>query len=94
MQRLLEQRCSIKFCVKLKKTGMETFKMIKEAYKEDAMSRAMVFMWHKRFKDGREDVEDDERSGRPSTSRTDENLAKVRQVLNSDRPLSIRMIAI
>ena len=93
MQRHLEQRYSIKFCVKLDKTATETFNMIQLAHKEVAMSRAMVFMWHKRFKDGREDVGDDERSGRPSTSRNDENLAKVRQVLNSDRRLSVRLIA-
>lgn len=93
MQRLKEQRYSIKFCVKLGKNGAETLQLLQQAYKEDAMSRAMVFMWHKRFKDGREDVEDDDRAGRPSTSRNEENLAKVREVLNSDRRLSIRLIA-
>ncbi|XP_046396633.1 histone-lysine N-methyltransferase SETMAR-like [Ischnura elegans] len=93
MQRLIEQRYSVKFCVKLGKNGPETFQMLQQAYKEDAMSRAMVFVCNKRFKEGREDVEDDDRSGRPSTSRNDDNLAKVREVLNSDRRLSIRLIA-
>ncbi|XP_029171344.1 protein GVQW3-like [Nylanderia fulva] len=78
MQRHLEQRYLIKFCAKLNKTATETFGMIQEAYKEEAMSRAMVFMWHKRLKDGREDVDDDDRAGRLSTSRTHENLVKVR----------------
>ena len=40
----------------------------------------------------REEVEDDHRSGRPSTSRTDENVERVRQEVRSDRPLSVRMI--
>lgn len=87
MQRL------IKFCVKLGKNGAETLQLLQQVYKEDAMSRAMVFMWHKRFKHGREDVEDDDRAGRASTSRNEENLAKVQEVLNSDRRLSIRLIA-
>ena len=33
------------------------------------------------------------RSGRPSTSRTDENVQRVRQKVRSDRRLTVRMIA-
>ncbi|XP_046395759.1 protein GVQW3-like [Ischnura elegans] len=90
MQRLKEQRYSIKFCVELGKNGVETLQLLQQSYKEDAMSRAMVAMWHKRFKDGRED---DDRARRPATSRNEENLAKLREVLNSDRSLNIRLIA-
>ena len=93
MQRHLDQRYSMKFCAKLNKTATQTFGMIQETYKEEAMSRAMVFMWHKRFKEGRKDFEDDDRAGRPSTSRTDENVVKVRELLNNDRRLSVRLIA-
>jgi len=57
------------------------------------MSRAQAFWWHKRFKDGREDVEDDPRSGRPATSRTEENVDLVHQKLHEDRHLTVRMIA-
>jgi len=35
----------------------------------------------KRFSEGRESVTDEERSGRPATSRTEENIANVRQIL-------------
>ena len=42
---------------------------------------------------GREEVEDDHRSGRPSTSRTDENVECVRQKVRSNRRLTVRMIA-
>ena len=87
------QRYSIKFCAKLNKTATETFGMIQEAYKEEAMSRAMVFMWHKRFKDGCKNVEDDDRAERPSTSRNNENLVKVCELLNTDRRLSVKLLA-
>lgn len=40
-----------------------------------------------------ERVEDEPRAGRPSTSRTDDNVECVRVVLNSDRHLSVRMVA-
>ncbi|UYV66870.1 hypothetical protein LAZ67_4003188 [Cordylochernes scorpioides] len=45
------------------------------------------------FKNGRESVEDMERSGHPSTSRVDEKVAKVKELLDSDRRLSLKMIA-
>ena len=38
-------------------------------------------------------MEDDHRSGRPSTSRTDENVERVRQKVRSDRRLTVIMIA-
>ena len=38
-------------------------------------------------------MEDDHRSGRPSTSRTDENVERVKQKVLSDRRLTLIMIA-
>jgi hypothetical protein len=46
--------------------------MLTEAYGADAMKKSSVFEWHKRFKEGREDVKDDERTARPKSHRTDE----------------------
>ncbi|KFM73985.1 hypothetical protein X975_07966, partial [Stegodyphus mimosarum] len=92
MEQYLEQRYAIKFCVRLNETTTETLGMIQEAFKEEAMFCAMVFMWHKRFKDGRGNVEDD-CSGRPSSSRTDQNVERVRELLNNNCRLSTRSIA-
>ncbi|XP_037378888.1 protein GVQW3 isoform X2 [Talpa occidentalis] len=91
--RYLEQRISIKFCVKLNKSASETHHLLKEAYGDEVMSRARVFDWHKRFKEGREDVRDDARSGRPVTHRTDENIQKVKDLVCSNRRLTVRMMA-
>jgi hypothetical protein len=38
----MEQRPVIKFCVKLKKTAIETFEMLKSAYGEECLSRTGV----------------------------------------------------
>ena len=57
------------------------------------MSQARVYEWHKRFKEGRESVSDDLKSGPPTVARTDENVARVRDMIRCDRRLTIRMIA-
>ncbi|GFV50045.1 protein GVQW3 [Trichonephila clavipes] len=62
-------------------------------YGSECLSHARVFEWFKRSKDGRQYVEDDSRPGRPSTSKTDENVEKVASLIRSDRRLSIRAIA-
>jgi hypothetical protein len=49
----------------------------------EAMKNSSGFEWHKWFKEGRKNVEDDERSGRPRSDRTDENVEKVRNLLQS-----------
>lgn len=56
------------------------------------MLRTLVFKWHKRFSEGREEV-DDKLSGNPSTSKTGENIEKVNNIFWNDKHLSIRMIA-
>jgi len=65
MQENIEQRYAIKFCVKLNKSATETFASLTEAYGDATLSRTMIFKWHKAFKEGRENVEDNPRSGRP-----------------------------
>ena len=57
------------------------------------MSRTRVIEWHKQFLEGREDVEDDPKSGRPCTSTTDTNIKKVQQLVCSDHHLTICFIA-
>ena len=48
------------------------------------MLRSFVFEWHKRFKEGLKDVEDNSRSGKPSTCRTDYNVERVRRMIVSE----------
>ena len=60
----LEERYAIKFCFKLGKNATETYGMLQTAFGASCMKRASVFEWHKRFKEGRESVRDDERCGR------------------------------
>ena len=67
--------------------------MLTKAYGESAISKTRVYEWYKRFQNGREGVEDDERPGRPSTSITDENVEKVKEMVINDRRITIREVA-
>jgi len=85
MADLKEQRASIKFCFLLGKTAAETVTMLREAFKEEALSQARVYKWFSQFKHADMSLEDQPRSGRPSTSRTDENNQEICDAIMFDR---------
>jgi hypothetical protein len=59
-----------------------------------AMKKSSVLESHKLFKEGRENMSDDERSDRPSSHRTDDNVEKVRNLVHSDRSLCLSITAV
>ena len=70
---IFEERYAIKFCFKLgKNDATEMYEMLHTAFRPSCMNRASVFVWHKRFKEGRESVRDDERCGRSREVNTTE----------------------
>jgi len=89
----LEQQINIKFCVKIGKCATETLDILKVAFGEYGVKKLSVSEWHRRFKEGREDVQDDQRSGQPKMQRTDGNGDRVRNLVRSDRKLFVRVIA-
>ncbi|KAJ8936586.1 hypothetical protein NQ318_010370 [Aromia moschata] len=64
--------------------------MLKKAFGVDCLSDRQIFRWHEAFAEGREDVNDENRAGRPSTSSSDDNVKRVRDLLNAGRRLSVR----
>ena len=88
-----EQRCAIKFCVKVGESATVSYEKLQRAYGEHSLSRAQVFRWHKSFLEGREQVEDKPRVGKPSTSKMDGNVESVRSLVRSDHQLTLRMIS-
>ena len=89
----VEQRFNIKFCVKLGKTATQTLQLLRDTYSDEALSWARVFGWHRRFILGRVSVEDDTRSGRPSSSRNEDNVVHIRDLIREDRTVTVRMLA-
>ena len=72
----LEERYAIKLCFKLGKNATETYGMLQIAFGASCGNRAWVFEWHKRFKEGRESVRDDERYGRSKEVNTPELIGQ------------------
>ncbi|GFS47785.1 protein GVQW3 [Trichonephila clavipes] len=81
-----EQRCAIKFCFRLGHNTTETFAKLQQDYGGSVLSKVQVFRWFKAFSEGRESIEDELRSGRPSVSKTAEN---VRNLVRSYRRLTV-----
>ena len=68
----LEERYAIKFCFKIEKNATETNGITQTAFGASCMNRASDIEWHKRFKEGKESVRDDERCGRSMEDNTPE----------------------
>ncbi|KFM71884.1 hypothetical protein X975_12733, partial [Stegodyphus mimosarum] len=66
--------------------------MIREAFNDEALARVSVFRWHKAFKEGRENVEDIEREGRPSTSVTETMINTTAVIIKEDRRITVRQL--
>ena len=67
----LEKNTNNKFCVKLKKSGTETFEMLGLRIWTNPVRCSE---WYLHFLSRETSLEDDERSGRPSTTITTENV--------------------
>jgi ribosomal protein S25 len=57
------------------------------------MKKTAVYKWVTRLSEGRGSATDDERSEWPAMSRTEEVIAKVRQIVLENRRLTVRSIA-
>ena len=90
----LEERYAIKYCFKLGKNAAETYVMLQTAFGASCMNRAWVFEWHKRFKEGRESVRDDERCGTSKEVRTPESIGQIKNFIDKDRRVSKETISV
>ena len=93
MTERLEQRYCIKFFQKFSDTQVETIRKIQQAFGDDVMSITRIKEWYNRFKDGGTTVDSEPRHGRPSTSRNDNVINEVRNLVMQDRRITVRELA-
>ncbi|UYV73053.1 hypothetical protein LAZ67_10001676 [Cordylochernes scorpioides] len=67
--------------------------MLTVAYGEATLDRSNVYRWYKMFSEGRKDVNDEERAGRPSTSTTDKKINEVEKMILANRRITVREVA-
>ena len=83
MEEKVQQRVCIDLCFHLGKTGAEMYEKLQAAFGESCLSQSKTFEWYSRFKSGRRSFEDP-RPGSPSTSHTEETVARVREIIHAD----------
>ena len=86
----MDHRNYIKFCVKNEIKCTRTFEILTVAFGKSTMTRTQIQLWYNRFKEGRDDVNDDARPSRPSTSTTDENTEALKKMILNNRRVAIR----
>ena len=64
--------------------------MMQKAFGNECMSKSRIKEWYNRFKGGRISVDSNFLSGRPSTTKTLDNIERVRLAIEGDRRLSAR----
>ena len=57
------------------------------------MNLASVFGWHKKYKEDRESVRDNEKCGRSKGVRTPELINKIKNFMDKDRRVSIEILS-
>lgn len=89
---VIAQRTCIKYFARNGYTATKTLEIIQKAFGDHTLSKTRVFHWHKMFREGRERVEDEPRSGRPSTSTDERHVAQVRDLVINNSRITIRDI--
>ena len=64
--------------------------MMQKAFGNGCMSKTRIKEWYNRLKGGRTSDDNDSRSGRPSTTKTLDNIERVRLAIEGDRRITVR----
>ena len=88
-----EIRANIKFLTKLEWKPRKIIEALQQVYGDSSPSKSVVYDWINRFKNGREDLKDNPREGRPSTAKNERTVTLVQSLVEEDRRITIDAIA-
>ena len=77
----------------IEKNFYGAFQMLQQAYGEDCLSRTQCHEWYQRFRSDRTSIEDNPKSGRPSTPTDDDHVEKVLAVIRQNCRMTVREVA-
>ena len=87
-----EVRANIKFMVKIEWKGTEIMKALGNVYGINAPKKIAVYKWVQRFREGREELEDDPRIGRRTTSKNQENSQAAQNLIEDARKIIVNEV--
>ncbi|XP_053411309.1 histone-lysine N-methyltransferase SETMAR-like [Nycticebus coucang] len=70
----------------------QSLERLHRAFGDLTPSRATIFRWFQEFRRGRTSLRDEERSGRPATAVTEENIAAVEKMVRKNSQVTIKDI--
>ena len=79
--------------MKLGLKAKEIHRELADVFPESAPSFDAVARWIRHFNDGRDSLEDEERSGRPRSSLTKDIVARAEAIVTEDRRITLRFLA-
>ena len=86
-----EQRSVIRFLWSKGRTPIEIHRGMQPTYGERFLALRSVRLWFSEFENGHENLNDNERAGRPRVSVTDHNTARVGAMVKIDRRVRIEI---
>ena len=88
-----EQRAYIKIEFYKGTVTAEIFKTLQKVYGELCLSQTAIYQWVENFKDGRDCDKSRHSPGRPTEASREENVIKIKQILDTDKSLTCEEIA-
>jgi transposase len=93
MDARLKQRAVIEFLIKEGCSAVEIHRRLKDVYGDAVIDVSNVRRWVKKFRDGESEIADKPRSGRSSTSVTDNRRSRIDELIRENRRITIHKIA-
>lgn len=87
-----DYRAIIYFCYKRNVFPEEALEELHVAFEGSAPSKSTVYNWYAEFRRGRTSLSDEDRSGRPISAVSPENVAAVRQMVREDARVTYTQI--
>jgi hypothetical protein len=84
-----EMRGVIRFLIVEDVKPVEIIRPMQAQYGDNCLSRSKIYEWLDHFKKGRTSVCDKKRSGRPSTSRTENNIQAIERMVRENRRIIV-----
>lgn len=88
----IKQRTALQFLVQSGRNRQQCLLELRNVYGDDTMHATAFYKWYKRFSEGRKEVEDDPRAGRPTVI-NEKSISAVKAVVDLDRRVSHRVVA-